>query len=234
MNIKLNILIDQILAEVDYLNNPYFVYIDSGLFDKNDFLETQIQFYFAVIFFSRPMATLAAKIPTPELRMEVLRNVWEEHGEGDAQLVHGATFVELLSRLDNSITQKEINTRSLWPEVRIFNTTLIGSCALDDYLIGAGVMGIIERMFSDISTVLGKGIVRRGWLPPESMIHYNIHEELDIKHSQDFFNVLESSWKRGAQDRYHIEQGLRMGAVLFNDLYHGLFNNRKRRIFKEV
>ena len=44
----------------------------------------------------------------------------------------------------------------MWPEVRAFNTVLVGACVMDEYLIGAGVMGIIERMFSDIA-----GVARR-------------------------------------------------------------------------
>lgn len=227
-------LIDQILAEVPYITNPYFLHLRDGSFERDDFLETQIQFYFAVVFFSRPMAALAAKIPSPQLRIEILRNVWEEHGEGNSDLIHGSTFVELLSRLNPQITPREIDRRVLWPEVRIFNTSLIGACVLDEYLIGVGLMGMIERMFSEISTWIGQGIVQRGWLEKERMIHYNLHEKLDIKHSQDFFDVLQVSWDQNVESRYYIEQGLRMGAVVFNGLYSGLFENRKRRFLQDL
>lgn len=225
----MNELINTILDEVNYLNNPYFTHLHDGSFNKQDFIESQIQFYFAVIFFSRPMAALAAKIPTPELRTEIIRNVWEEHGEGNAKLAHGITFKTLLARLDSSITDAEIEARPLAAEIRIFNTTLIGACVLDDYLIGVGMMGIIERMFSDISTIIGKGIVKQGWLTTENMVHYNLHEKLDIKHSQDFFDVLEPAWLKNQESRYAIEQGLRMGAALFNGLYLSLYHNRSLR-----
>ena len=61
--------IDSILSEINYKNNPYFQSLADGIFDKDDFIETQIQFYFAVTFFSRPMAALAAKIPLPHMRL---------------------------------------------------------------------------------------------------------------------------------------------------------------------
>src|SRR6185312_6038875 len=92
---KLSILDERIQAihrESGYANNSYFKNLMNGEFSKDDFVETQIQFYYAVSFFSRPMAALAAKIPSPELRLEVLRNVWEEHGEGSLAHGHGTTF----------------------------------------------------------------------------------------------------------------------------------------------
>ena len=143
--------IEIILQESGYKSNPYFVHLRDGTFEKEDFIATQIQFYFAVTFFSRPMAALAAKIPTPELRIEIVRNVWEEHGEGDASKIHGSTFLTLLDRL-GKINYQDVNRQILWPELRIFNTTLSGACVLDEYLIGVGMMGIIERMFCEISS----------------------------------------------------------------------------------
>ena len=69
-------LITQILKETNPQMNSYFVSLKDGTFSKDDFVETQIQFHFAVVFFSRPMAAAAAKIPEAKLRLEVIRNVW--------------------------------------------------------------------------------------------------------------------------------------------------------------
>lgn len=221
-------LIQNILNETNYHNNPYFAHLRDGSFEKVDFVETQKQFYFAVIFFSRPMAALAAKIPSPEMRLEILRNVWEEHGEGSLTHAHGNTFIEFLKRLD-SVTLEDVIHQGLWPEIRIFNTTLAGASVLDDFLISVATLGIIERMFSDISAWIGEGVVQRGWINKEKLIHYKLHQKLDIKHSEDFFNVLRTPYEQNIENRYHIEQGLRLGATLFNNLYTGLWNSRKRR-----
>ncbi|MBI3632561.1 MAG: iron-containing redox enzyme family protein [Candidatus Vogelbacteria bacterium] len=222
-------LVQIILKETNYHQNPYFVALKNGEFSKEDFIETQIQFYWAVIFFSRPMAVLAAKIPEPKLRLEILRNVWEEHGEGDISKMHGNTFKTLLSRLGN-VQEKDMQTRALWPEIRSFNENLIAACTLDHYLVGCGAMGIIERMFVDISFWIGSTITDRGWLTKEQMIHYNLHEELDIKHSKDFFDVLDTTWNQDIKNQYRIEQGLRLGAYIFNTLYRSLYESRKRRL----
>lgn len=225
-------LVDSILAEIDHRKNPYFVALNDGSFGLDDFTETQIQFQAAVVFFSRPMAALAAKIPDPLLRVEILRNVWEEHGEGTPSRMHGTTLVNFLARLRGcSVDEAEqaLALRPLWPEVRAFNTVLAGACVLDEYLVGAGVMGIIERMFSDISSTIGCGCVQRGFLKPEQMVHYDLHEKVDVRHATDFFEVLAASWDEGERHRYDIEQGLRMGAVVFDQLYLSLYLARTRR-----
>lgn len=225
-------LIDQILRETDYASNPYFVTLARGDFSKADFVETQIQFSHAVTYFSRPMAALVAKIPEPELRVEILRNLWEEHGEGNLSRTHKNTFAEFLRRLDG-ISEEQVSERALWPEVRLFNTALSGACLHDEYLVGAAMLGMIERMFCDISAWIGKSVIERGWIPRERMVHYELHEVLDVKHSDDFFALLEPAWERSAEDRYFIEQGLRLGATAFNGMYEGLYRARARRLQRE-
>lgn len=224
----MNQLIEQILHDTNYLNNPYFVHLNNGTFDKTDFVETQIQFYSAVEFFARPMAALVSKIPCPDQRLGILRNVWEEHGEGDPKHFHKFTFLTFLQRLDGC-TFDEVQTRVLWPELRIFNSTLDSVCNSDNYLIGVGTMGIIERMFSDISFFIGRSVVANGWLTSSQLIHYDLHEKLDIQHAEDFFVILRTAWNSDPQARESIAQGLRLGATLFNGLYEGLFRARSRR-----
>jgi len=225
--------IDEILADCGFRENPFFKALKDGSFEKEDFIETQIQFFFAVVFFNRPMAILAAKIPTADLRMEVVRNVWEEHGEGDVGKIHRNTFVDLLGRMGD-VTEADIEKRYLWPSVRIFNTTLVGACTLDEYLVAVGAMGIIERMFCEISAWIGQSIVDHGWITEDRLIHYNLHKDLDVRHSQDFFDVVKPSWEASKENQYYIDQGLSMGASLFNWLYQELYLHRKDRKFREV
>jgi pyrroloquinoline-quinone synthase len=224
-------IINKILNEIDYKNNPYFVALNDGSFSKEYFCETQIQFYSAVTFFSRPMAALAAKIPNAEMRINIIHNVWEEHGEGELEKSHGYTFKEFLKRLSN-INEQDILIREVWPEVVIFNTTLMGACSADDFLVGTAVMGMIELMFSDISYILSQGIIKRGWMNQNNMIHYSLHQELDIKHSQDFFSILENYWDESREKTEQIKQGLYLGATLFNNFYRDLYISRKRRLIK--
>ena len=64
-------------ADVEALLDPQAVLaaLADGSFSREDFVETQVQFLFAVVFFSRPMAVLAGRLPRPEQRLSLLENV---------------------------------------------------------------------------------------------------------------------------------------------------------------
>lgn len=224
--------IQQLKEQHSLLNNPYFRALQDGSFGQSDFVETQIQFLQAVVFFSRPMAMLAARLPRPEMRLGVLHNVWEEHGEGDLRQSHEHTFLTLLERLN--VTHDEIRRRSLWPEVRAFNTALLGACSGDDVWLGAAALGMIEDLFSGISAFLGEAVLAQGWLQEGELIHYATHATLDVEHAADFYRILEKPYRDSPEQAYTIEQGLALGAYIFMQMYRGLFEARKRRAFREV
>src|SRR5512142_2441033 len=81
------------------LENPYIRALQDGSMSREDFVETQIQFLFAVVFFSRPMAALSGRPPRPEMRLPLLENIRDEHGDGQLTICHENTFLELLGRL---------------------------------------------------------------------------------------------------------------------------------------
>ena len=169
---------------------PYLQELHAGTLAREDFVETQIQFLFAVVFFSRPMAALAGRVSRPEDRVAILDNIADEHGHGRLRFSHEATFLQLLGRL--GVTAADIERRALWPEVRAFNTALAGLCLLDDVPTALAALGMIEDLFAVISARIGSGIVARGWLAPGEVVHYATHEKLDEEHAAGFYRPLES------------------------------------------
>ncbi|HYC78966.1 MAG TPA: iron-containing redox enzyme family protein, partial [Planctomycetota bacterium] len=155
------------------------------------------------------------------------------HGEGDLSRRHGATFLELLRRLAG-LSQADVEARAFWPEVRAFNAVLASACVLDDWEIGAGCLGMIEHMFAVISARIGRALVTRGFLPEERVVHYSLHEELDVRHSDDFFAALRATYESDARGRGLVDQGLRLGAYVFDRLYRDLYAARARRRLAEV
>lgn len=228
----MNQFIERILEDIHYQNNPYFTHLWDGSFEKEDFIETQIQFFFAVTFFAQPMAALVAKMPDPAMRMEIVRNIWEEHGEGSFAQAHGTTFKLFLKRIAG-VSETEIHQKILWPEVKVFNTCLLGVCTWDHFLTGTAVLGIIEKMFCVISNLLGQAIIRRDWLTQEQMVHYNLHKELDVRHAQDFFDIIEPYW-RDEENQYLIQQGIQLGASVFHNFYKELYFQRKKRLGERI
>ena len=74
-------------------------------------------------------------------------------------------------------------------------------------------------------------IVRNGWLPEDRLLHYDLHERLDVRHAHDFFAAVGTDL--GPDDAYYVEQGLLQGAAVFLGLYDALWRNRSRRWFHD-
>src|SRR5712691_11219670 len=165
------------LERVGIKDNPYLAALKKGDMSRDCFRLTQEQFFFAVTFFPRPMAALVGRIDDPHLRLDILRNLVEEHGEFDAQAFHHNTFREFLRALGTE-THK-LDATGVWPELRAFNSVLTAACVLDELEVGIGCMGIIEYAFAGISATIGRAVVDRGWVSAQELVHYKLHAEID-------------------------------------------------------
>jgi len=209
-----------VLDRVGIINNPYLVALTDGSMSRRCFQASQEQFFFAVTFFPRPMAALVGRIADPHHRLDILHNLVEEHGEFNVSAFHHNTFRRLLSSIGTDVST--LDGMSLWPEVRAFNSVLTSACVLDEIEVGIGCMGIIEHAFAGISAVIGSAVVARGWVKPSKLTHYKLHSEIDERHADEFYAVVEPSWTDAAR-RYYIVQGLELGAYIFNRLYSDLY-----------
>lgn len=66
---------------------------------REEFLQSQIGFYYAVQAFPQMLCKLASKIETSEIRLKVAENIWEEHGNGKASNFHTQSFMTYLKSL---------------------------------------------------------------------------------------------------------------------------------------
>ena len=212
---------EKVLKKSGVLTNGYLNALSDGSMTKEMFRQSQEQFYFAVKFFPRPMSALVGRIPDPIQRLDILKNVVEEHGEFTENKFHQSTFEQFLTSLGSDI-ESIGDEKSLWPEVRAFNTVLAGSCLLAELEVGVACMGIIELAFATISASIGASVVQRKWVDPDNLTHYSLHAELDERHADEFFRVIEDSWDNPAR-RFYTEQGLTLGAYIFKQLYESLY-----------
>lgn len=209
-----------VLARVDMLNrNPYLTSLRDGTMSRERFRRTQEQFFFAVTFFPRPMAALVGRIPDPHQRLDILHNVVEEHGEFQVTAFHHNTFRQFLRTIGSDL--ESVDGQTLTPALRAFNSVLTTACVLDELEVGVGCMGIIEYAFAGICAVIGKAVVDRGWVPDAELVHYKLHAEIDERHAEEFFAVIEPGWG-DERRRYLISQGLELGAYAFDRLYRDL------------
>jgi pyrroloquinoline-quinone synthase len=209
-----------ILDRIDILHNPYFKALTDGSMTLECFRRTQEHFFFAVTFFPRPMAALVGRIPDPQQRLDILHNLVEEHGEFNEDAFHHTTFQQFLATIGSP--PDELEKRGPSPALRAFNSVLTASSVMDELEVGVACIGIIEHAFAGISAVIGKTVVERGWVTAERLVHYKLHAEIDERHAEEFFAVIESAWD-DERRRYFIEQGLQLGAYIFDRLYRDIY-----------
>jgi len=208
-----------VLRRFAITTNPFFIALKDGSLKLPAFRRAQEQFFFAVEFFPRPMAALVGRIPDPAQRLDILRNLVEEHGEFSERRFHKTTFQQFLRTIGSE--PEKLDSLTLWPCLRAFNGVLTTSCVLDELEVGVACMGIIEYAFAECSAVIGSAVVAHGWVSAERLVHYKLHAEIDERHAQEFFDVIEPRWS-DPQRRYLIIQGLELGAYVFDRLYRDL------------
>lgn len=217
---RVTALADAVLKRVRILHNPYLEALANGSMSLECFLRTQEQFFFAVTFFPRPMAALVGRITDPRQRLDILHNLVEEHGEFQEQFFHHTTFQKFLQSIGGQ--PEKLSEMAVWPALRAFNSVLTAACVLDELEVGVGCMGIIEYAFAAISAAIGKSVVERGWVAPERLVHYKLHAEIDERHAEEFFAVVEPLWDDVGR-HYFIERGLELGAYVFDRLYRDMY-----------
>jgi pyrroloquinoline-quinone synthase len=222
LNPKLKDHLETAIFSLKLEEHPYFQALLSGKVSKSQFLKSQIEFSHAVSFFSRPMAQVISNIPETIPRMAIVDNLWEEHGKGIPEKVHGQTILTLIDRLGGN--SSEIDQTSLTPNIEIFNQSLRGASAFEDYRFAASMFGAIERTFVDISGMICSAIINNGWLPEGKITHYSLHKEIDIIHAEDFLKVVNNDWDN-EDHRKTIKDGVMFGAYLFTNVYSGFYSD---------
>lgn len=209
---------DRILQQVKITDNPFFQDLANGTMTLDVFRRTQEQFSFAVVYFSRPMAALVSRIPDPYARANILHNLVEEHGDFQADAYHAATICRFVETIGGNT---DFASLTPWPEVDAFNSVLMAACALDPVEVGLSCLGIIEYGFIEISAAIANASIRRGWVTPANLAHYALHTEIDPRHAEDFFALVEPQWQ--TPNRCLVEQGLELGAYVWDRLYRDLY-----------
>lgn len=221
MHDQLSDTVQSLLRQQPLLGNAYFESLRNGSMSLTGFQRSQLQFFFAVRFFSRPMAALAARLPDSRSRMTLIHNLAEEHGEFNASQAHDRTFAQFLESI--GVDSQTLAETQEGPEVRAFNLALLGTCTMAEPELAFGCLGIIEHTFAEISALIGQVVTNRDWVKKEDLVHYKLHSELDVRHAAEFFHEVEPAWRKGGLPRDRVEEGLRLGHYLFDRLYSDLY-----------
>lgn len=193
-----------------------------GSLSQHDFVQTQLQFFFAVEAYPHFLSVLAARSKSPGSRRVLEENVRDEVGAGQSAQSHAHTFRGLLEKL--GITAAETDATARWACVDAFNAGVREACTTAPEESGLATVAAIEDLFTTISRDLGEAIVNRGWLARDEVVHYNAHERPDRAHADALYRELDLVTGEAAGT--NVTRGLQTGVTLMTDLYAGLLRGR--------
>ncbi len=191
---------------------------------KEKFIDSQVQFFYAVSFFSRHLAALTARIPSSDERGVLIHNLSEEHGldeENPAEgfrphLAHDKTFAAFLQSL--GIDAERLASSSPGAVVQAFNLAVLGACSMESPRFAFAALGMIEYAFADISALIGSRVVEQGWVESGKLVHYSLHAEIDKRHAAELFEAAEQA-QNFSGTSISIASGLNFGRYVFDRLY---------------
>ena len=221
-----------VLSVSPILGNGYFRALADGSMPKEEFVRSQVQFFYAVGFFSRNLATLIARLPTSAARAILVHNLSEEHGLDEEhpaegfrpQFAHDRTFAHFLSTL--GIGAEELAASAPEAPVQAFNLALLGACSSEAPGFALAALGMIEYAFADISALIGSKVVDLGWVKADALVHYSLHAEIDKRHAAELFEAAEDAVNTTGTVT-SILRGLEFGRYIFDRLYIDLSQARK-------
>ena len=199
-------------------SNPFFKDILENKISLDSFKYTQYYFYPVVTFFSKPMFMLCSKIDDYNIRWKILENIIDEHGKGSEPENHGSTYKSYLINLGldyNKIDSEKINHYALE-----FNNILMRECSENYWVKGAAMIAIMEDLYINISRIIYNFLIENNHLDKDKIIHYKIHEEIDVKHSEDMYGLLSDHWSDNK-----LNEIIKSGFVEGNDMLLNLFSN---------
>ncbi len=199
---------------------------------RDEFVRSQVQFFYAVGFFSRNLATLIARLPTSAGRAVLVHNLSEEHGLDEEhpaegfrpQFAHDRTFARFLGTL--GVSEEELAASEPDAPVQAFNLALLGACGSESPGFALAALGMIEYAFADISALIGRRVVELGWVKPGELVHYSLHAEIDKRHAAELFEAAEGAVGTVESD-ISILGGLEFGRYIFDRLYQDFSRERK-------
>lgn len=201
--------------------NPYFIKLNK-VPSKEKFIKSQEGFIIAIDYWSRLLGLILYNVPTDKERLIIVKNLFDEHGNGDINKSHVNTFKLFMESLgyngyqlsDNNILENNYDSG-------IYNNKFIENIKnvvlSENWIFAISALGMIEYTYINVSNNIHN--YAKNFLNPDEINHYNLHEILDLSHATDFFELVIPYYDDYNQD---ILNGIQKGYDIMYELYNSL------------
>jgi pyrroloquinoline quinone (PQQ) biosynthesis protein C len=172
--------------------------------------------------FPRFLAAVLTHIGDYRERMNLVENLYAEHGRMREEQVHVVTYRSFLHALGLSDAQIDASEPGLAAQAYV--RALLALCGREEPAEALGALGVIEEVVARVSPIVGR-YGSRGLRAGASMgSHFSVHEALDLSHADEIYRLAAHTCARGLEN--DVRRGIALGFYYQTRLYTDLVSSR--------
>jgi pyrroloquinoline quinone (PQQ) biosynthesis protein C len=183
--------------------HPFVAALFDGSLPREVALAAALDVGHVVACFPRFLAAVLANVEDWRDRMELVENLYEEHGALQPSRVHEVTYRGFLETL--GLDARAIDAHSPSLGVVVYRRAVLDLCRNGRVAESLGALGVIEEIVARVSVAV------RRWASlhaPGREHHFSVHETLDLRHADELYALAEPHHRR---DPAAVELGMRLG-----------------------
>jgi pyrroloquinoline-quinone synthase len=171
------------------LHHPFFERLNSAALSRQQVQKFALDYNFYCRSFPQLLGYAAAKIADDQIRMPIVENLWEEHGEGDITRSHRQLYTNFLRSL--KLSDEQIETSVPSTATARYIQELFDICSTGDFLdvlalVGPGTEYFASREFE----IILSGLEKYPFAQDLDLEYWSIHIEVDDHHSSDTLKAI--------------------------------------------
>lgn len=196
--------------------HPLFRHMENGSLSDRAVRAIALDVFHVVDAFPRFLAALIAQIPDYRLRMELVENLYCEHGSMDPAEIHVVTYRSFLHAL--GIDDAAIDASEPGLPATVYVRAVFDLCARAPVAEALAAMGVIEEVVARVSPIVGRFGAR--YASGGTGSHFSVHETLDFSHADELYGLAERA--ASPQRPNETARGLELGRYYQRRLYDDL------------
>lgn len=200
----------------DVENHPLFLSLFGGKLDRETEQVIALEIHQVVDAFPRFLSALITQIKDWRLRMELVENLFEEHGRSKAAAVHVVTYRSFLHAL--GIDGARIDAYEPALPSLCYIRAMLDLCARQPVAEAVGALAVVEETVARVSPIAARfGALRSTGAKLGS--HFSAHEVLDVSHANELYDVAS---RLGESTIEGVIRGMQLGMYYHTRLYSDL------------
>jgi pyrroloquinoline-quinone synthase len=222
-------LTSELFARQRVEQHALFLLLDGDRLTDGEARAIGLDIFHVVDAFPRFLAAVLTHITDYRERMNLVENLYAEHGRMRAEHVHVVTYRSFLHALGLSDAQIDASEPGLAAQAYV--RAVLALCGREEPAEALGALGVIEEIVARVSPIVGRYGARRLGAGESLGSHFSVHEALDLSHADEIYALAARASSRGREAE--VRRGIALGFYYQTRLYTDLVESRvgpERRI----